>query len=163
MVYFNNRYGLYTSALCLLKQKQNETKQSEIINGTIHGFYIHSNLPSRDSESHGWEKQNLKCVHWGLHVSETFIYQVQNYSSVHVMIYDPSSYRSWVSPHINYLQRHNPFFFFFALPPIAVSLSTLSLVLTLLWIAFTDFYFNFTPNKVKPNAYRVIAPISTVT
>lgn len=56
-----------------VKTKQKETKQSEIINGTIHGFYIHSYLPSGDSESHSWEKQNLKCVHWGLHVSESLI------------------------------------------------------------------------------------------
>lgn len=71
--------------------------------------------------------------------------------------------KNWVSsPHIYYLQRHNPFFFlfffllffyffyFFAFPP--SSSLPLPLVLTLLWIAF---YFNiFTPNKVKPNAYR---------
>lgn len=153
MVYFN-RYGLYTSALCLLKQnKKDETKQLEIINGTIHGFYIHSNLLSRDSESHGWEKQNLKCVHWGLNVSETFIYQVQNYSPVHPY-HEPGSFMLLnldVSTHLLFTKTLP--LFFSAFPPGSVCLSTLSVVLTLLWITFTHFYLNFTPNKVNPNAY----------
>lgn len=71
------------------------------------------------------------------------------------MIYDPSSYQGWVSPHIYYLQRRNPFFFSFFLlfSPSTVFVLVLPLVLTLLLLIFT-------PNKVKPNG--VIAPISTV-
>lgn len=70
-------------------------------------------ISHREILSHTVERRKTWNVYTVDFISETFIYQVQNYSPVHVMIYDPSSYQGWVSPHIYYLQRRNPFFFSF--------------------------------------------------
>lgn len=124
--------------------------------------------PRRDFELHGWEKQNLKCVHWGRHASETLILpSPKPVSPVLTIIYDPSFYWNRMFSHIYYLQRQNPFSLFFlfaffvAIPTMSVSQSTLSLVLTFLWIAFTELLILL---QIKSTLTKmdVIAPISTM-
>lgn len=77
--------------LMSVKTKQgDEIKQSQIMNGTIHGYYIHSTPPLLPPPSAvKWlreAKTNLKCSQMGgLHVSETFqSLQVQKHSTVRV-------------------------------------------------------------------------------
>lgn len=82
--------------------------------------------------------------------------QVQNYSPVHYDLLSFISSKTGCPVHTFTIYKgithYSSFFFAF---PLSSSLP-LPLVLTLLWIAF---YFNiFTPNKVKPNAYRCHSP-----
>lgn len=78
------------------------------------------------------------------------------------MLWSPSSYRKWMSPHFYYLQRHNPIFFLYFLLfhyllvyPIAGANVALD--------SLTDF-FTLIQLQIKSNQMftDVIAPISTM-
>lgn len=144
-----------------------KTKQNKKWNQTIGNYkwynpwFLHSfKSPLREILSRTVERSKTWNVYTGDFMSLRLLSnQVQNYSPVHYDLWSFILSKTGCPVHTFTIYKgitHSSFFFFFALffffafPP--SSSLPLPLVLTLLWIAF---YFNiFTPNKVKPNAYR---------
>lgn len=90
---------------------------------------------------------------WDFHLPSS-----ERFTSPLLWSMDPSSCRSWVSPHIYYLQRHNPFFFSFSTRHRHLVYPIAGANIALDWFLL-EFFLQITSNQMLTG---VVAPISTV-
>lgn len=147
MVYFNNQYGLCTSASCLLKQQQNENKQLKIKKVTIDFFifFLHSFKPPVGRFAH-WAKPE-KCTQGTSWQNTSFSSFTPPSKSFHIN--KPECFHtSAIDNGINHV---------FAFYKVSARLPNQSLLRNM----FTALYFNCTANQTKLN-HNTTAPIFPV-